>query len=210
MSKLDFCVKHMIVCLLGTLMLLSCGGDPTTESSAPVNEQADESFRNALRENLSDIAATNEAAEQELKKAEEKRLAEEERVRNSKKVYNVYISAIHGSQIKNATTDHGEVELWGFGATRTEVHLVDYVPQGKAYILDYVESQKSNSSYLYAEHIGIGQPGKYTNKKWIFGKQKDYIVVRGGNHFSLVLNPCNDGEVNYTIGFSVKDESELW
>ena len=65
--------KHSIICLFCTFFILSCVGNKTKEEDlASAKEKADESFRNALRENLSDVAATNEIAEQELKKAEEK------------------------------------------------------------------------------------------------------------------------------------------
>jgi len=62
-----------LVFLFGTLMFLSCGGNSQkTDELASAKEKADESFRNAIRENLSDVATTNEIAEQELKRAEEK------------------------------------------------------------------------------------------------------------------------------------------
>ena len=63
--------KHSIICLFCTFFILSCGGNKTKEEDlVSAKEKADESFRNALRENLSDVAATNEIAEQELKKSQ--------------------------------------------------------------------------------------------------------------------------------------------
>jgi hypothetical protein len=59
-----------LVFLFGTLMFLSCGGNSQkTDELASAKEKADESFRNALRENLSDVATTNEIAEQEYERA---------------------------------------------------------------------------------------------------------------------------------------------
>lgn len=66
-------IKSLSVCLFGTLMFLSCGeNSQKTDEFTSAKEKADESFRNALRDNLSDVATTNEIAEQELKRAEEK------------------------------------------------------------------------------------------------------------------------------------------
>ena len=207
-------MKRLLLIIFVSNVFLSCSGssnksDSIIEDSIHVIEKSDENYRQALREHIDDIVATNKSEKLKYEKAEEKR-AMEEKIRNSKKVYNVFISTSLGSDINNATTNHGSVELWGHGARATEVRLVDFVPQGKVYILDYVELEKSNSYSIFSECIGIGQPGKYIDKKWVFGKQKDYIIVRVGNYFSMILNPCRYGEANYTIGFIIKDESEVW
>lgn len=80
MDNMFFNIKHFAICLLCTFILVSCGGNLTKEEkSVATKEKTDENFRNALRENLSDIAATNEIAEQDLKRAEEK--AEQESIK---------------------------------------------------------------------------------------------------------------------------------
>lgn len=58
-------IKCSLACIFVSFVMLSCG-----ENSQKTKDNADESFRNALRDNLSDVATTNEIAKRELDKAE--------------------------------------------------------------------------------------------------------------------------------------------
>lgn len=73
MKKTPVYIKELTLFFIGVFLIISCGDNSQkTENLPSAKEKADESFRNAFRDNLSDVATTNEIAAQELKRAEEK------------------------------------------------------------------------------------------------------------------------------------------
>lgn len=86
MKKTLVYISELTLFFLGIFLIISCGDNSQkTENLPSAKEKADESFRNALRDNLSDVATTNEIAAQELKRAEEKVVREAEEAKERQK-----------------------------------------------------------------------------------------------------------------------------
>lgn len=156
MKKKYFVIRYLAVCLLYPLIIISCWSGTKEERSVSTNEKNDESFRNALRDNLSDIATTNEIAEQELKRvaaeAEQERMEQELLSRYSWMDGEWSLSFSINDQIAGMVNFKVTMNI---NTTSQSITFVDHAGYGTVYRGKYNIDETDNTIYFDDTYIAF-------------------------------------------------------